>query len=106
MLSGSSPPCSPVVNVQSGPAILPLPEGLWGMPSEVLNTLPGYDPDVAKNRAEGRRIMEKLGYGPGKRLPVTVSTRNVVYYRDPAVILIDQLKHVYIDGELDTVGTT
>jgi hypothetical protein len=37
------------------------------------------------------RIMEKLGYGPSKRLPVTVSTRNVSYYRDPAVILIDQL---------------
>jgi len=39
-------------------------------------------------------------------LPVTVSTRNVSYYRDPAVILIDQLKEVYIDGELDTVDTT
>jgi peptide/nickel transport system substrate-binding protein len=28
------------------------------------------------------------------------------YYRDPAVILIDQLKEVYIDGELDTVDTS
>jgi len=30
----------------------------------------------------------------------------VAGYRDPAVILIDQLKEVYIDGVLDTVDTT
>ena len=50
--------------------------------------------------------MEKLGYGPDKRLPVTVSTRDVSYYRDPAVILIDQLKQIYMDGELEPVDTT
>jgi peptide/nickel transport system substrate-binding protein len=61
---------------------------------------------VAKNRAEGRGIMEKLGYGPGKRLPITVSTRNLAPYRDPAVIMIDQLKEVYIDGELNPIDTT
>jgi peptide/nickel transport system substrate-binding protein len=66
----------------------------------------GYDPDVQKNRAAARKIMENLGYGPDKRLPVTVSTRNLSGYRDPAVILIDQLKEVYIDGVLDTVDTT
>ena len=44
--------------------MLPPPEGLWGMPPEMLKTLPGYDPDIAKNRAEARKIMEKLGYGP------------------------------------------
>jgi len=36
-------------------------------------TLPGYDPDVAKNRAQARGIMEKLGYGPDNRLAVKVS---------------------------------
>ena len=50
--------------------------------------------------------MEKLGYGPDKRLPIKVSTRDVVYYRDPAVIVIDQLKQIYIDGELETIDTT
>ena len=50
--------------------------------------------------------MEKLGYGPDKRLPITVSTRDVSYYRDPAVILIDQLKQIYMDGELQPVDTT
>ena len=86
-------------------AMLPPPEGVWGMPAEMLKTLPGYDPDVPKNRAEARKIMEKLGYGPDKRLAVTVSTRNIPPYRDLAVILIDQLKEVYIDGQLEPIDT-
>ena len=88
-----------------GAAMLPPPEGLWGMPAEMLASVPGYGPDIAANRAEARKIMEKLGYGPNKRLEVKVSTRNVATYRDPAVILIDQLKEIYIDGTLDTVET-
>jgi peptide/nickel transport system substrate-binding protein len=88
-----------------GAVMQPPPEGIWGMPPEMLNTLPGYDPDVPKNRAEARRIMEKLGYRPDKRLAVKVSTRNVQPYRDAAIILIDQLKEIYIDGELDIIDT-
>jgi peptide/nickel transport system substrate-binding protein len=88
-----------------GATMLPPPEGLWGMPPEMLATLPGYDPDVGKNRAQARKIIEKLGYGPNKRLAVTVSSRNIPAYRDPAVILIDQLKEIYIDGVLEPVET-
>jgi peptide/nickel transport system substrate-binding protein len=88
-----------------GGAMQPLPEGVWGMPPGVLKTLPGYDPDVQKNRAEARQIMRKLGYGPDKRLALKVSTRNIPPFRDPAVLLIDQLKQVFIDGELEIVET-
>ena len=88
-----------------GGAMQSPPEGLWGMPPEMLATVPGFGPDVQKNRAEARAIMEKLGYGPNKRLEMKISTRNVPTYRDPAVILIDQLKEVYVDGVLDTVET-
>jgi peptide/nickel transport system substrate-binding protein len=87
-------------------AMQPPPGGQWGMPKEMLLTLPGYNPDVAKNRAEARSIMQKLGYGPDRRLKVTVSTRDVPPYRDPAVILLDQLKEIYIDGELEPIDTT
>jgi peptide/nickel transport system substrate-binding protein len=89
-----------------GAAMLPSPAGVWGMPEEMLRTLPGYDPDVKKNRAEARAIMQKLGYGPDKRLQVKVATRNIPVYRDPAVILIDQLKEIYIDAEMDVVETS
>src|SRR4029079_6945312 len=57
-----------------GGAMMPPPARAWGMPLEVLHSLPGYGPDVQKNRAEAREIMKKLGYGPDKRLPVTVTT--------------------------------
>jgi peptide/nickel transport system substrate-binding protein len=89
-----------------GGVMQPAPEGLWGMPPEMQRELPGYDPDVEKNRAEARRIMEKLGYGPDNRLAVNVSARDLPFLRDPAVLLIDQLKEVYIDGTLETIDTT
>jgi len=88
-----------------GGVMQPLPEGVWGMPQDVLNPLPGYDPNVEQNRAEARQIMQRLGYGPDKRLALKVSTRNIPPYRDPAVILTDQLKEVFIDGELEIVET-
>src|SRR4029077_17280329 len=89
-----------------GGGMLPAPEGVWGMPPDMLKTLPGYDPDVAKNPAAARKILKGLGYGPDKRIAVKVSIRNIAPTRDPAVILIDQLKQIYIDGELETVDTT
>jgi peptide/nickel transport system substrate-binding protein len=52
-----------------------------------------------------RIAMEKLGYGPNNRLGVTVSTRNTAGYRDPAVIAIDQMKEIYIDGTLEPIET-
>jgi peptide/nickel transport system substrate-binding protein len=89
-----------------GATMQPPPDGVWGMPADMLHTLPGYDPDIAKNRAQAQQIMQKLGYGLDKRLAVTVTTRNVAAYRDPAVILIDQLKEIYIDGTLNAIDTT
>ncbi|MCB1742561.1 MAG: ABC transporter substrate-binding protein [Gammaproteobacteria bacterium] len=89
-----------------GGAMLPPPSGVWGMPPEVLKDVAGYNPDVEANRAESRKIMESLGYGPDNRLAVKVATRNIATYRDPAVILIDHLKEIYIDGELETVETS
>ena len=89
-----------------GGVLQPPPEGLWGMPTDMLKELPGYDPDIQKNRAQARQIMEKLGYGPDKRLPIKVLTRDAPLYRDPAVILIDQLKEAYFDGELEVIDTT
>jgi hypothetical protein len=47
-----------------------------------------------------------LGYGPDNRLKVKITTRDLPFFRDPAVILIDQLKEIYVDGELDTIDST
>ena len=47
-----------------GRAMLPPPARMWGLTPEMLQELPGYGPDIEKNRAEARGIMEKFGYGP------------------------------------------
>jgi peptide/nickel transport system substrate-binding protein len=90
---------------QIGGSMQPPPEGVWGMPSAMLAELPGYGPDVEANRAEGRRIMATLGYGPNNRLKVKVSHRNIPTHRDPGIILADSLKHIYMDAELDPTDT-
>ena len=88
-----------------GGAMLPLAEGVWGMPPDMLTTLPGYDPDVAKNRAEARQIMQKARLWAGQAARGHGIDAQHSAYRDPAVILIDQLKEIYIDGELEAVDT-
>jgi peptide/nickel transport system substrate-binding protein len=88
-----------------GGVMLPPPEGSWGLPPDILNTLPGYGLDVQKNRAEARQLMERLGYGPDKRIKVKFAARNLPDFRDTAVIAIDQLKEVYIDAELELIET-
>jgi peptide/nickel transport system substrate-binding protein len=60
---------------------------------------------VQENRGEARKIMQRLGYGSNNPLAVKVAARNIPLYRDPAVMLIDQLKEIYIGGELDIVET-
>jgi peptide/nickel transport system substrate-binding protein len=88
-----------------GGALLPPPEGVWGLPTEILETIPGYGPDVAGNRVEAQKIMQGQGYGSGNTVKIKVSTRNIGAYRDAAVILIDQLKHAYIEAELEVIDT-
>ena len=88
-----------------GGAMLPKPEGEWGMPPEMVSSLTGYGPDTEKNIAEAQAIMQKLGYSDAKPLPIKIQTRNLPTYRDPAVILADQLKKIYIVGELDILDT-
>ena len=70
-----------------------------------LASVPGYGADVAKNRAAAREIMTGLGHGPDRHLAIKIAVRNIPTYRDPALILVDQLKAIWIDATLDTVET-
>jgi peptide/nickel transport system substrate-binding protein len=88
-----------------GGAMLPKPEGEWGMPAETVSSLTGYGPNGEKNLEEAQGIMQKLGYSDAKPLQIKIQTRNLPTYRDPAVILTDQLKKIYITGELDILDT-
>jgi peptide/nickel transport system substrate-binding protein len=88
-----------------GGAMLPRPTGEWGMPLEMVNSLTGYGSDTEKNIGEARGIMEKLGYSETKPLQIKIQTRNLPTYRDPAVIVSDQLKKIHIVSELDILDT-
>jgi len=92
-------------NLQGG-AMSPPPQGVWGFTPKFITQVAGYDPDVKGNRAKARKIMEGLGYGPNNKLKVEVSTRNIAGYRDPAVLLIDWLKEIYVDATLKTIETS
>jgi peptide/nickel transport system substrate-binding protein len=89
----------------SGGAMQPLPEGRWGLPEAMLRELPGYDPDVAKSREKARAVMTARGYSADKPLKLKLATRNLPTYRDASVILISQLKEIFIDAELQLVET-
>ena len=87
-----------------GGAMLPPPDGVWGLPQGMLKTIIGYG-DVHKSREEARELMKQAGYSPDKRLKVKVSTRNIAMWRDPATILLDHLRHIWVDGELEVIDT-
>lgn len=89
----------------AGGAMQPAPEGRWGLPETALRELPGFDPDVAGSREKARAILAAHGYGPNKRIKLKLSSRNLPTYRDAAVILISQLKEIYIDAELQLIET-
>ena len=64
------------------------------------------DFDVPFGREQAAAELAKAGYGPDKRLKLKDSTRNIATFKDPAVILIDQLKQIWIDGELEIIDTS
>ena len=82
------------------------PEGLWGMPKEVLEKLPGYGGTLAERQTEARKLMESAGYGPSNRLKVKVSTRDFTTYKEPAVLLVDQLNKLNFDAELEIIDSS
>ena len=86
--------------------MMALPEGNFGMPKEVIEKITGYGGTLESRQAEARKLMEELGYGPTKRLKIKVSTRDFSSYKDPAVILVDQLNKINFDAELEIIELT
>ena len=49
--------------------------------------------------------MGRSGSGPNKWMHIKVSAGDNAAYRDPAVLLIDQLREINIDAELEPIDT-
>jgi len=86
-----------------GGVMQPPADGAWGLPPDRLATMPGYGPDIEKNREEARALMRKAGFSSEKRMRTKVTTRPQSLYRSPATLLVDQLREIHIDAELDVV---
>jgi len=85
-----------------GGAMLPPPFGVWGLEAEEVQRLPGYG-DPALDKARAKKLLSEAGYGPGKPLKVTISTRSAELYVDVATWVVDQLRQVGIDATLEIV---
>ena len=84
----------------------PPTDGVWGLPKEMFDTVPGYGPDVHEEPREGARDDEEgWATGPDKHLKLKIATRGISLYKDPAVILAGQLKEIWIDAEVDIIET-
>jgi peptide/nickel transport system substrate-binding protein len=88
-----------------GGAMMPPPNGVWGMPPGMLDSIDFYRLDLDTRRTEARRIMTAAGYGPARPLAITVAARNLPNYRDAGIVMIDQLRSIWIEGTLETVDT-
>ena len=90
-----------------GGVMLPPPEGQWGMPPEVLQKLPGY---CRRRREEPGRGAQDHGEASATARPSRSRSRcrraTSPSTATPRCILIDQLKKIYIEGELEVVDTS
>ncbi len=85
-----------------GGIMMPPPYGVWGLTPEQLEAVPGFGKNVERNRAEARKLMAEEGYGPNNKL----KTHYVVRLSSPdwltgASLVADQLRSIYIEGEIE-----
>jgi peptide/nickel transport system substrate-binding protein len=88
-----------------GAALMPPPQGTWGLPDKELRTLAGYR-DPARDKAEARKLLAEAGFGPGKPLKVDLVTRNIAIYVDLAAFIADQLRQVGVDAPVRQVESS
>ncbi len=85
-----------------GGIMMPPPYGVWGFTPKQLEAVPGFGKDTERNRAEARKIMQELGYGPKNKLNTTYIVRlSSPEWLMGASLVADQLRSIYIEGEIE-----
>jgi len=87
-----------------GAAMMPKPLGFWGLPESDLRTLAGYR-EPAQDKAEAKRLLASLGYGPGRPLRFEMVTRSIPIYVDLGSFVVDQLRLVGVEATLRQIDT-
>jgi peptide/nickel transport system substrate-binding protein len=89
-----------------GGAMMTPPHGSWGLTPAQLETIPAFGKDVEKRRVEARKLMEEAGYGPNKKLKVSYITRQATAAVQGASLVADQLRSIYVEGDVDAKDYT
>jgi peptide/nickel transport system substrate-binding protein len=87
-----------------GAAMMPKPYGVWGLVDKDLAALPGYG-KPADMKAQAKKLLAEVGYGPDKPLKVEMATRAIAIYVDMASFVINELKQVGIEAQLKQIET-
>ena len=87
-----------------GAALMPPPQGIWGLPERELKLLPGYR-GAERDKAEARKLLTAAGVGAGKPLRIELTTRNIAIYVDLASFVADQLRLVGIEATVKQVDS-
>ncbi len=85
-----------------GGIMMPPPYGFWGLSAKQLEAVPGFGKDVERNRAQARKLMAEAGYGPNNKLKTSYMVRmGAQHYLLNASLVADQLRSIYIEGEIE-----
>jgi peptide/nickel transport system substrate-binding protein len=86
-----------------GAALAPRPWGVWGLPEKDLAALPGFGDKPQENKARAKKLLAEAGYGASNPLKVEMLTRNTPAFLDFAGFVVDELKHVGVQGSIKLV---
>lgn len=88
-----------------GGAMLPPPDGVWGLTPEDLAAIPGYGGDIDANRAIARKLMQEAGHGPDNPVKVQIVTRNISTFVSTSVLVMDHMRKIWIESDMKIVET-
>jgi peptide/nickel transport system substrate-binding protein len=89
---------------QVGVSMAPRPYGFWGLSAKELAGFPGYH-DPVRGKAEARRLLASVGFGPNNPLKVDLATRNFATQNDLTSFVVSELRQAGIEVTLRTLET-
>jgi peptide/nickel transport system substrate-binding protein len=87
-----------------GAALMPPPQGTWGLPERELKLLPGYR-GSDRDKAEARKLLAAAGVTPARPLRIELTTRSIAIDVDLASFVADQLRLVGIEATVKQMDT-